>query len=144
MTETTLPRLDAHVDDAPLLADALLPRIAAACADAREWLGKILEAWGADPDLIDAAVLLLSEVFTNSVRHAIGIDFDTRITASFWHGHLRITVSDPDPRFYAADLDDDEHGRGLAIVDQLAERWGIAPNGTGKITFFELYAGGAK
>jgi len=86
---------------------------------------------------------LLSELVTNSLRHAstppgreIGVRFAT------YDGCLRLEVADanncrPTPRQTSPD---DEGGRGLALVQALAERWGCCPrlHGIGKATWVEL------
>lgn len=142
-TTATLTRLDRLVTyDAPKFAELTLPRIPESVADARAWLGKTLAKWDAAADTVENAVLLLSETFTNALVHNAGID-DTVVTAAWWHGHLRVTVSDPDLRVPVLDLADDEHGRGLLIVSALATRWGSTKTRTGKITFFEMSSGGA-
>jgi len=54
---------------------------------------------------------------------------------AFW-----IEVADSDlrlPRLRVADVDD-EGGRGLYLVDALADRWGTRPLDEGKVVWFEL------
>ncbi|HYZ55626.1 MAG TPA: ATP-binding protein, partial [Streptosporangiaceae bacterium] len=85
-------------------------------------------ALGADHPCTDAAVLITSELVTNSVihsdsRHACGTV--TITVAEIGHG-LRIEVTDDGaPDFPALRLPgaDDEAGRGLELVDALAARW---------------------
>lgn len=123
------------VDAAPLMALISLPRTRPAVAGARRWLTDTLTAWCVDVDQIDDAVLALSEVVTNAVVHAAG-DGHSTLTAALWHGHLRITVSDPDPEVHAAS-GDDERGRGLAVVAALTMRHGVTRTATGKVVWFE-------
>lgn len=87
----------------------------------------------------DTAVLLVSELVTNAVRHArdthaIALDLEIGDT---W---LRIEVQDADPcwphrrtpgRF-------DESGFGLVLVDGLAADWGVRETATGKAVWAEL------
>jgi anti-sigma regulatory factor (Ser/Thr protein kinase) len=89
--------------------------------------------------LEDTAVLLVSELVTNAVRHArhthaIALDLEIGDT---W---LRIEVQDADPcwphrrtpgRF-------DESGFGLVLVDGLAANWGVRETATGKAVWAEL------
>ena len=137
MTVTTLTYRDHSVTDAPLDANICLPRVPASVSGARRWLTKTLAEWGVAGDTVDNAELLLSEVVTNAVLHNAGAD-DTTITAAWWHGYLRVTVSDPDLQVPVTDLADDEHGRGLMIVTELAARWGEIKTLTGKKVWFEL------
>lgn len=58
--------------------------------------------------------------------------------------HLRIEVHDPDTRalptlVHAAS--DSEGGRGMALVDAIAERWGVQLRGDRKVTWCELATG---
>jgi serine phosphatase RsbU (regulator of sigma subunit)/PAS domain-containing protein len=80
------------------------------------------------------ARLLASELVTNSVRHGgsgegDAIGFEVTVSPST----LRIEVSDRGPGFEPAPGrpgPDDAGGRGLVLVDALADRWGSAEGGT--------------
>lgn len=128
-------RSEQRVDEAPLMALISLPRTRPAVAGARRWLTDTLTAWNVSGDQLDKVVLALSEVFTNAVVHAIG-DGHSTLTAALWQGHLRITVSDPDPELHAAAVDD-EHGRGLQVVKGLTMRHGTTRTAGGKVVWFE-------
>ncbi|MFB7576368.1 ATP-binding protein [Streptomyces sp. NPDC056165] len=88
-----------------------------------------LTHWGR-PDLVETAELLLTELATNALRHASGSDIDVR---TYLQGdHLVIEVNDgsplcPVPRYAGPD---DESGRGLFLVERLAEAWGVSEDGT--------------
>ncbi|MEW1723603.1 ATP-binding protein [Streptomyces sp. NPDC093109] len=94
---------------------------------ARFELRKALAAWGLGA-LEDSAVLILSELLTNAARHAHvspGREIETRYVPRVCGG-LRIEVHDasdlrPAPRVAGAD---DCDGRGLVIVEALADAWG--------------------
>jgi len=140
MTAATLTYRDRFVTDAPSFADTVLPRAAlTSVAEARAWLGKTLTGWDVPGDTIENAVLLVSETTTNALVHTAGPG-DMIVTAAWWHGHLRITVSDPDLQVPVPDLADDEHGRGLMIVSELATRWGETKTRAGKVVWLELTA----
>ncbi|WP_226967255.1 ATP-binding SpoIIE family protein phosphatase [Streptomyces phaeolivaceus] len=87
-------------------------------------------------ELTDAAELLVSEVVTNAVRHARG-----PITLRLTHtGVLRCEVTDgsslmPRRRWVHGGI---EAGRGLYVVNRLALRWGVQPQGHSKVVWFEL------
>jgi serine phosphatase RsbU (regulator of sigma subunit) len=80
------------------------------------------------------ARLLASELVTNSVRHGGGdeddwIGFDVALSPNA----LRVEVSDHGPGFAPAPArpkPDQVAGRGLFLVDALADRWGSADGGT--------------
>jgi anti-sigma regulatory factor (Ser/Thr protein kinase) len=83
--------------------------------------------------------LLVSELVTNSVRHA-GIQSHERV-----HMHvqvsestLRVEVADPGQGFAPKPRDMDRSrpgGWGLYLVDQLADRWGVARNNLSRVWF---------
>lgn len=124
---------------APLMALISLPRTRPTVSGARRWLADTLTAWNVGGEQFDDAVLALSEVLTNSIEHAAG-DQPATITAALWHGHLRVTVSDPDPETHPAVVDD-ERGRGLAIVRALTMRHGTTRTAAGKVVWFEQLLG---
>jgi anti-sigma regulatory factor (Ser/Thr protein kinase) len=98
-----------------------------------------LAAWRLD-GLADIAALLVSELVTNSLRHATGPIGVRLVRPEGVGGVLLVEVSDPLPdlpRERVADLDD-ESGRGLQLVAHAADRWGTRPGTTGKTVWFEL------
>jgi signal transduction histidine kinase len=96
------------------------------------------------PGLADCAELVISELVSNAVAHSGG-----RV--------MRVTVSRPAPnrvRLSVVDRsrtkpaartasEDEEHGRGLVIVEAVSDRWGTDPLRWGKRVWAELYAPGA-
>ena len=88
-----------------------------------------------DPALVSSIVLMVSELSTNSVRHA-RTEFTVDIDAS--DAEVRITVTDAgpgDPEMRSP-ADDDPSGRGLRIVERLADAWGIDDGVPGKSVWF--------
>ncbi len=90
-----------------------------------------------DADLVDAAGLLVSELVTNAVVHA---RTDVTLHVMIRHGVLRIEVTDgspvvPTPRRPSGLAGT---GRGLQLVDRLANRWGVQKSRGGKTIWFEL------
>lgn len=82
------------------------------------------------PDLCDTAALLLTELATNALRHAQGSVIGVHI--SLQGAHCVIEVSDGSPVrpvLRCADSDD-ENGRGLFLVEALADAWGVSADGT--------------
>ncbi|MFF5158402.1 ATP-binding protein [Streptomyces sp. NPDC000348] len=112
-----------------------LPWSPTACSSARTVIRDVLRRWGLE-DLVPTAELLVSELVSNALRHASG---PLRLTLERVSG-LRCLVSDG-----TADLPrpadagpEEECGRGLALVDMLAARWGCETGPEGKSVWFEL------
>jgi len=81
--------------------------------------------------------LLASEVIANAVLHS-GAPCDVAVTRT--DERLRVEVTDADaclPGVVEAGPDD-ESGRGLLLVNALADAWGTRPEATGKTTWFEI------
>ncbi|MCF0090146.1 hypothetical protein B0E37_05250 [Streptomyces sp. MH192] len=98
-----------------------------------------LRAWGLDA-LVDVTALLVSELVTNSLRHASGPIGVRLVRYSGTAPGILVEVSDPLPdlpRERIAALDD-EGGRGLQLVASSARRWGTRPGVSGKTVWFEL------
>jgi anti-sigma regulatory factor (Ser/Thr protein kinase) len=88
-------------------------------------------------ELRETCVLLVSEVVTNALRHT-----DGQVSLELWRypDRLRVEVSDETSRgpVVAGGGPLDEAGRGVPLMDALADRWGTAPHGEGKVVWFEL------
>ncbi|MCC9310454.1 ATP-binding protein [Kitasatospora sp. RB6PN24] len=116
---------------------AVAPADLAALAPLRARLRAALADWGL-AELADTAELLASELLTNALLHSgTGADLAAVVTPEH---RLRIEVSDGGtglPRPRAADADA-TGGRGLLLVDALADDWGVRLRASGKVTWFEL------
>jgi integral membrane sensor domain MASE1 len=109
--------------------------------ECRRFTVATLTDWGADEDLTQAAELLVSELVTNSVRHARP---PLSLCLSEQDKGVVIEVRDSGgtpPRFRAA-TPDDEGGRGLMLVAACASHWGTRtlPDG-GKAVWCQLGRG---
>ncbi|KOU63761.1 phosphatase [Streptomyces sp. MMG1533] len=110
-------------------------------AVARQQLRELLHDWPS-PDQIDSAVLLLSEMLTNVLVHT---DADALLLAE-----VRGEAGGRRMRVEVTDTSDDlphkrrpgelaSSGRGLVLIELLADAWGVDPRGEGKSIWFELY-----
>ena len=92
-------------------------------------------------DLLETAELLVSEIVTNALVHA-GTYIDVAFT--FVGGGLRVEVADGSPhpptvRGYGPSAGT---GRGLMLLEQRVDDWGVLPGEAGKTVWFQLAAGG--
>lgn len=108
----------------------------AAAARARRFVSDTMRGWGC-VDAIADAELLVSELVTNAVLHARS---ETSVTIERDGTTVRVSVCDDSParprlRDYGPEA---VTGRGLVIVDRIAQRWGVDPRDTGKCVWFEI------
>jgi serine/threonine-protein kinase RsbW len=108
---------------------------------ARQATHEALASWQM-ANIEETAVLLVSELVTNTVRHA-----DTSVSvvelrleaAGPW---LRIEVHDADPRWPEPRTPDrlDGSGFGFVLIEALADKWGVREATIGKAVWVELDA----
>ncbi|MFD3522570.1 ATP-binding protein [Streptomyces sp. NPDC058653] len=94
-------------------------------------------------DLADTAALLLSELVTNALRHGSPPGREILVTVRRGEGLLRLEVEDAGDTLPRPRTPDpiDECGRGLALVEALADDWGVTPRqGPGKRVWLTLKA----
>jgi anti-sigma regulatory factor (Ser/Thr protein kinase) len=113
-----------------------LPPLSRSVPQARRDVAATLEQWGL-PGLVETAVLLVSEVVTNAVLHA---RTDLTLTMTRAGSGVRIEVSDsstlpPAMRWHS---DNATTGRGLRMLDLLADSWSAEPTATGKTVWFTV------
>jgi len=106
----------------------------AAARQARDFLGE--HAGTLSEAAADAALLCASELVTNGVLHA-----RTSIVFGVTAGdRLLVTVADgSDDQPYTPAQDDERvSGRGMLLVDALADQWGIDDTSDGKTVWFTV------
>jgi anti-sigma regulatory factor (Ser/Thr protein kinase) len=131
--------LTAAGDADPLATLLVLPPDLAAVSSARRFVKRHCQAIGFDEDACDTAVLLTSETVTNAFTHGRS---EAKIRVNAVPGRLLVEVADENSRHpHRANQDDDAlDGRGLAIVELLATRWGVVDEAYGKTVWFEVRA----
>jgi anti-sigma regulatory factor (Ser/Thr protein kinase) len=107
---------------------------------ARRVLGELLMSWAAPHDRQDAE-LLVSELVANVVDHAGGESVLT-LEISLSGTWLRIAVVDGSAiRPVVRELDHEApRGRGMQLVEAIADRWGAEDHQGGKRVWLELSA----
>ncbi|WP_371788687.1 ATP-binding protein [Streptomyces griseoaurantiacus] len=109
-------------------------------ARARQLTRQRLSDWGACGDTCDSAALIVSELVTNAIVHTASenVVCELRDDAEL----VRIAVCDegcapgephPSPR-----RPEEEHGRGLLLVEALCRAWGAQETGPGLLVWAEL------
>lgn len=92
--------------------------------------------------VLDEAVLLASELSANAALHTASGDCGTfEVDVRRYVSSVRVEVRDAGSRQIPAARPQDElaeEGRGLGLVDLVADRWGHAGDERGRTVFFEL------
>jgi hypothetical protein len=119
------------------LVSASFPSVPASPGRARALLRDALDG-RVDPNVLATVLLLASELINNASAVA-GAVVDLRVLCSD-AGVIRVEVADSVPAFpHMVDRGPDaEDGRGLLLVDALADAWGAVPAAGGKVTWFAL------
>lgn len=121
---------------------------------ARRWAAGHLQHWKLPENTVDAAVLMLSEAITNAIVHARTA---STVRLVLTGRHLDVTVTDLNPRRASGKdrlaracpaggptvgpsrpVQLTESGRGLQIIDALAEQWGVRDVDEGTEVWFRL------
>jgi|SRR5215469_6669737 len=124
---------------APMLA--VLPGTPESVSAARQIARELL---GDGHPAIETAMLLISELVTNSVLHSRSGEPGGRVTVVLCTGPAGILVQVSDdggpsePRVSALSPDFAEHGYGLLLVDALADRWGSICSPGGRVTWCRI------
>jgi anti-sigma regulatory factor (Ser/Thr protein kinase) len=124
------------VDAVALRASVDLPTTSHSVPAARRIVRHLLTGWSAEVFSEDA-LLLLTELVSNAVRHVTG-RAPLRVELSLTGLVLRIAVLDTSPvppRPRAADADG---GYGLRLVAAISDRWGSQERPDGKRVWAEL------
>lgn len=115
----------------PNLWERALPFEPASVPVVRRQVGSTLRARGVDRATADDAMLVVTELVSNALRHARPLPAGTlRVCCAIRRDLVRIAVTDggassrpllinPPPTALG--------GRGLSIVDELAQSWGVEP-----------------
>jgi anti-sigma regulatory factor (Ser/Thr protein kinase) len=116
-----------------------LPAAEQSAGVARHATSEVLTLWRLG-HLADTALLLVSELVTNAVRHARNEGSTLALRLEITGISLRIEVHDTDPRWpqpgTPAGLD--ESGFGFVLVHALAPKWGVSDTPAGKAVWVEL------
>ncbi|MFD5567451.1 ATP-binding protein [Streptomyces cadmiisoli] len=122
-----------------------LPHAPGAVSVVRRRVRAVLDEWRVCPKIFEDALLVVSELLTNAIVHALPpAELRLSWAGSDGRGTLRCEVTDAGPRLAPGQspegIDPDEHGRGMEIVKALATRHGIRVHPAGVTRWAELVA----
>jgi anti-sigma regulatory factor (Ser/Thr protein kinase) len=90
-----------------------------------------------DAPLLDSVRLLVTELVTNSVRHAGAGSIE--LTVRVGGDRVRVEVANPGGSFEPQPREDSDSGWGLFLVDRLSDDWGVDEAGGGlQRVWFEI------
>jgi anti-sigma regulatory factor (Ser/Thr protein kinase) len=117
-------------------AQAAFPAELVSAARARRFTEETLASWSCDA-LVEPARLLVSELVVNAIIHAQSA---ASLRLEQEGSVLRVSVADgstsvPKRRPYSPTA---TTGRGLMILDAVADDWGVEIGPDGKVVWFEL------
>ncbi|RSM85083.1 ATP-binding protein [Streptomyces sp. WAC 01325] len=114
-------------------------------AQARRLTRARLNGWSVCEDTCDTAVLVVSELVTNAIVHTAS----EHIVCELHDGIdlVRIAVRDegcaPGEPHPSPARPEEEHGRGLLLIDALCHAWGAQEHGSGLVVWADLPRGTA-
>jgi anti-sigma regulatory factor (Ser/Thr protein kinase) len=115
---------------------ATFPAAPASARAARSFLRDVLPG-EAEADLTDVILLLVTELVTNAVIHA-GTSIHVQVEVHGEVVHVDVRDDAPEPPVRRPASPEALNGRGLLLLDKLADRWGFEPRPTGKTVWFEV------
>ncbi|WP_406129763.1 ATP-binding protein [Streptomyces sp. NBC_00989] len=80
--------------------------------------------------LTDDAMLAVSELVTNAVKHGKGRPVELRVRLLDHELRIEVTDGTPTPARLRSAGPADENGRGLLLVAAVAKEWGVSTDGT--------------
>jgi anti-sigma regulatory factor (Ser/Thr protein kinase) len=125
--------MDREAWELPFLAEAR------EVAGLRRALRLHMTLWGL-PGMVDVAQICLSELVTNVITH-VGPETPTTLTVSMRDTYVRLEIRDPDSRALPTLLRPEweaESGRGMALIDAIADKWGVILREDHKVVWCEL------
>jgi anti-sigma regulatory factor (Ser/Thr protein kinase) len=128
---------DTEASPASEAAEAVVPNRPDSTPAARAFLSRLLNGWGLPDSVIDDASLLTTELLSNAVLHGTGL---VNLRVEVEDGVVSVRVHDDasgQPHVNHADPTS-LGGRGLFIVECVADQWGSEADDPGKTVWFRL------
>ena len=118
-------------------AEAVVPNRPDSTPAARAFLMRLLRGWGLEEGIINDASLLTTELVSNAVRHGDGA---VKLRVEVDNGVVEVRVHDDGVKPPSVNHADPSSlgGRGLWIVEAVADQWGSDNDNPGKSVWFRL------
>ena len=118
-----------------MIQSASFPAASSSAKQARAFAAVALG--GVDPEILRSVALMVSELASNAVRHA---ESAFTVSVERTDAFIRISVTDDGPGWPTPRRPGPQEfsGRGLLLVEQLADDWGIDHRSTGKSVWARL------
>ena len=129
------PSARVHVDE--VLQESVTFRADASSARAaRRFLRAVLGGWQCD-HVVEITLLAANELVTNAIIHA---RTEVHLLVQLFQGAVRIEVADHSDQLpvHRHPPEDATGGRGIALLDAVAARWGVDVLPDGKRVWFEI------
>ncbi len=119
-----------------MLLERTLPPRAASAAAARRLVSEALESTPY-ADAVDNARVAVSELVTNALVHA-GTEIGVQVCIDGDGVLVEVQDGNPQVPAFRAHSRESGTGRGLRMVEDLADEWGIYHRGDGKVVWFRI------
>ncbi|MFI0206982.1 ATP-binding protein [Streptomyces sp. NPDC016734] len=127
--QVTVPTTPATLSELP--STWTLPHTARSVSTARRLAQAAVAGWGMNDDAADSVLLVVSELVTNAVEHALP-PLTLHLGRPDEDGTMTIAVTDGGPATetgaWISTCTPDEHGRGTSIIDYIATNHGTTTN----------------
>ena len=126
-----------QVDDEPIPLTQDLDDPAPSTGAVRCWAREVLSDLAAD--VLEDVVLVINELVSNAYDHGLA-PRQLRLHRSTDPNLVRVEVDDAsaDPPIVGRSRIHNDRGRGLVIVEKLAEDWGVEQQGAGRTVWEEI------
>lgn len=111
-----------------MISSRSFPRRAESVPTARHFVAELIS--GTSKDIGERVAVMVSELATNAIQHG-RTDFDVRVETNDQSIRVEITDSGAGQPTVQSAGAEELSGRGLRIVDVLADSWGVQPSTTG-------------
>ncbi|MFD6076283.1 ATP-binding protein [Streptomyces hydrogenans] len=137
---TTIDRLPTQQPHRPPSSHLPLSDVQHAVRAARHHARQVLTAWGVPSDVIDDAVVVISELVTNATLHTHRGPAELHLLVEGRQLVIAVTDTCTDSIEHTVPHEDstDDHGRGLAIVRALARTFGCHRLADGKRVWAQM------